>query len=884
MRSWTKTGAALLGGFATIFGASLGVASLASTAHAGEKDWTIARVWDEATLYSISLSTPRPPIHARNLYHMSAGMYDAWAAYDPTARGVFFHEKHTAEDIDEARREAISYAAYRITKARFVPGNGPNIALIQAFLDSVLLDQGYDAGVTTIEGDSPAAIGNRIASIILAQGLGDSSNEQANYAANNGYLPVNLPMPFKIPGTEMFNPDRWQPLAFDFLILQNGEIIGASVQTFICPHWADVTPFALTDFDRDPDTTLYFDQGGPALMGSEELRASAVDLIELCSKLDPSLSETINISPAVFGNADLGSYDQPGYGLNPVTGDPYPDNIVKLADYGRAVAEYWADGPTSETPPGHWHSLANAMSDTMDTMGMPFRIGGVGDPIDRLEWDVKMYLAVGGANHDAAITSWGMKGHYDSTRPICFIRYMAEKGQSSDPDLPNYHPDGLPLIPGLIEQITAEDVQSGGRFEDFVRLIYDPNLGEPIGTNFRVGEIAIRSWLGGFYGGVTGVATEGPLPAHAYRDEKGWHIGGYDLGTNDTPGVLNFARPPRTLMISEMRIDQQGDNTEIYVELSGPPGASLDGLSYVILGDEVQTGVPSSNGRVQLAVDLTGHSIGANGTFLMGKSRMTVAEPDLEPEYFCIHRIGNCTHFLVSGFSGYLGLDCDLFNTGFLQIQPWTKVIDSLSLRRSTGGEGIYSSTVLGPDEAKYQTYGVGWMLGTEWMPFQSSNFVTPPFAGYTSGHSTYSRSAAQALTEFTGSEYFPGGLMNFELPAGWSNFEVAPSEPITLQWVRFYDGADEAGISRVWGGIHPRIDDVPGRVSGSFVGKRAVRRALALFQGLAQSADITLDGTVDAADVAALLGNWGSSGVGDLNGDGVVDALDLGLLLNNWG
>jgi len=872
---------------AATLAAGIAATTFVASAHAGgEPEKSIARIWDEATLFSISLSTPRPPIHARNLYHMSAGMYDAWAAYDDTARGVFFHEKHVAEDIDAARHEAISYAAYRITKARFVPGNGPNIAQIQAYLDSVLDDLGYDAGVTTTEGDSPAAIGNRIAAIILAQGLADNSNETANYAANNGYLPSNPPTPFKIPGTvDLLDPNRWQPLAFDFLILQNGEIIGAAVQVFICPHWAAVTPFALTDFDRDAETTLYFDQGGPPLFGSEALRADAVDLIALAAKFDPSFTETINISPAVFGNAELGSYHQPGYGLNPVTGEPYADNIVPVADYGRAVAEYWADGPTSETPPGHWHSLANKMSDTKVALGEPLLIGGEGLPVDRLEWDVKMYLAVGGANHDAAITSWGMKGHYDSSRPITFIRHMAELGQSSDPMLPNYHPDGLPLIPGLIELVTEDDVAPGGPLEHFVRLVYEPLSGEPIGINDCVGLVKIRGWLGGFYGGVTGVSTEGPQPAHAYRNDKGWHIGGYDLGTDDTPGVLNFARPPRGVVISEMRWDHQGDTTDAYVELSGPPGASLDGITYVVLGDEVQTGVPSSQGRIQLAVDLTGHTINANGTFLIGSANMTLATPDLVPVPFTtVHRIGNATHFLVTGYNGYLGLDCDLFNTGFLQIEPWTSVIDSISLRRSTGGEGIYSTTVVGPDDAKFQTYGVGWMLATEWMPYQSSNFVTPPFAGYTSGHSTYSRSAAQALTEFTGSEYFPGGLMEFPLPQGWSNFEVAPSQPITLQWVRYYDGADEAGISRVWGGIHPRADDVPGRVSGHSVGQRAVRRAFALFDGLAQSPDITLDGMVGGADLGALLNNWGGSGVGDLNGDGVVDGADLGILLNSWG
>jgi len=874
---------------AFLLAGAIGAATFTSGASAADSDHTIARVWDEHMLSSIALITPRPPIVARILYHVSAGMYDAWAAYDPTARGVFFHEKHTADDVEAARHEAISYAACALMRARFNAGNGPNVAQIQASIDALMLDLGYDPNNASTIGDSPAAIGNRVAEAIQAATLNDGANQQANYAANNGYLPVNLPLPFKIPGTEMFNPNRWQPLAFDFLILQNGEVIGAAVQTFIGPHWAGVVPFALNNLDRHPQTTLFFDQGPPPPFDSPQLRAEAVDLIERHSWLDPADPATMNISPAVFGNAPLGAQVGSGYGSNPVTGGNYPDNIVKRADYARAVAEYWADGPDSETPPGHWHSIANAMTDLKVALGEPLLIRGEGLPVDRLEWDVKMYLALGGANHDAAITAWGMKGLYDSSRPISFIRLMASLGQSSDPGLPSYHPQGLPLIPGLIELITEEDVAPGGRFEDFVQIVYEPFSGEPLGINNRVGELAIRSWLGGFYGGVTGVATEGPLPAHVYRDSKGWHIGAYDLGVDDTPGTLNFARPPRAIQISEIRLDHQGDNRDIYIELSGPAGASLDGLTYVILGDEVQAGiggdgVPSSQGRVQQAINLTGHQIGANGTFLIGKSGMTLATPDLSPDYFSIRRISNTTHLIVTGFAGYLGQDLDIFNTGFLAFQPWSSIVDSLSLRRSSDGAGIYSPTVLGPDEAKSHTYGVGWMPGVEWMPYQASNFVTPPFAGYTSGHSTYSRASAEALTQFTGTEYFPGGLFEFTLPKGWSNFEVAPSAPTTLQWVRYYDAADESGLSRIYGGIHPIADDIPGRISADSVGRRAIGRAFALFDGLAQSPDLNFDGIVDGADLGALLNNWGGAGVGDLNGDGVVDGADLGILLNSWG
>src|SRR6185295_15203224 len=161
---------------------------------------------------------------------------------------------------------------------------------------------------------------------------------------------------------------------------------------------------------------------------------------------------TMDISPASYGNNPLGTNDGTGYPLNPVTGEPYAPQVVPRGDFGRVIAEYWADGPTSETPPGHWNVLANAVSDRL----VEKRIGGTGPALDDLAWDVRVYFAVNAAVHDAAIGCWGTKRVYDSVRPISMIRYMGELGQSSDSLGPSYDPDGLPLVPGLIEVITPE--------------------------------------------------------------------------------------------------------------------------------------------------------------------------------------------------------------------------------------------------------------------------------------------------------------------------------------------------------------------------------------------------------------------------------------------
>ena len=113
---------------------------------------SVARQWNDTMLNSIKKDRVRPPVQARNLFHASVAMYDAWAAYDPNARGYFFTEKIAANDIEAARRESVSYAAYRIMKHRFA--TSPNIALINPILDARMAALGYPTNVTTTVGNT----------------------------------------------------------------------------------------------------------------------------------------------------------------------------------------------------------------------------------------------------------------------------------------------------------------------------------------------------------------------------------------------------------------------------------------------------------------------------------------------------------------------------------------------------------------------------------------------------------------------------------------------------------------------------------------------------------------------------------------------------------
>jgi hypothetical protein len=587
----------------------------ACAAPAAHPEWSVARRWNETLLDAIRRDLPAPTVHARNLFHVSAAMWDAWAAYDPAASGYFLGEKHEARDVAAARNEAISYAAYRIIDARYLDSIGAVETITE--IDDLMEELCYSIDVTSTGSDDPAALGNRIARTVLDATRTDGSNEAEGYV-DPDYSPVNPPLVVDASRVRMRDPNRWQPLQLAEMISQNGIPVENASQEFIGPHWGFVTGFALPDGGSDG---LPIDPGDPPYLGDpvsdRAFKEGALEVLGYSSLLDPAAGVEIDISPATLGANPLGTYDGTGHPVNPATGAPYAPNIVNQGDFSRAVAEFWADGPDSETPPGHWNTLANSVSDALEP---DLRIGGSGEPVGRLEWDVKLYLALNGATHDAAVAAWGAKGYYDYVRPISMIRYMGGLGQSSDADGPSYHPDGLPLVPGLVEVVTDATTAAGERHETLA------------GSE---GRIAVRAWAGT-------------------------------------------------------------------------------------------------------------------------------------------------------------------------------------------------------PDDVARETAGVGWILADNWVPYQKPTFVTPSFAGYVSGHSAFSRAGAEVLTAFTGSEYFPGGLGEWIIPAGTLEFEAGPATDITLQWATYADASDQAGISRLYGGIHVRADDLAGRMMGATIGRNAWDLARQYFDGTA--------------------------------------------------
>ena len=110
---------------------------------------------------------------------------------------------------------------------------------------------------------------------------------------------------------------------------------------------------------------------------------------------------------------------------------------------------------------------------------------------------------------------------------------------------------------------------------------------------------------------------------------------------------------------------------------------------------------------------------------------------------------------------------------------------------------------------------------GGTWFPYQPATFPTPPFPEYSSGHSNFSAAGAEILKRFTNSDAFGATVT---LAAGSSKVEsgAVPTSDVTLSWPTFSDAADQAGISRRYGGIHFEQGDLdapngPGRRAGAW-------------------------------------------------------------------
>jgi hypothetical protein len=314
--------------------------------------------WDAAALQGVRDSRLSAPVAARSLAVVHTCMYDAWAAYDDRAIGTQLRgalRRPASERTLANKEKAISYAAYRAL-----------VDLLPADTDSVykpLIKQlGYDPNDNSTDIETPTGIGNVACAAVLEFRHHDKSNQlgdlaQGPYSDWTHFRPVNMPSPFpmRLPVIHPIDMNHWQPLIY---VGSTGDF---TTQMFTAAQWCYVTPFAMSSGDEFRGVAKSMP---PAVYGSDEYRAQAEELIKLSAG---------------------------------------------LTDEQKMIAEYWSDGPDSESAPARWNAFAQWVS---------------ARDHHSLDDDVKMFFALNNALLDASIAAWDMKREFDSVRPVTAIALL----------------------------------------------------------------------------------------------------------------------------------------------------------------------------------------------------------------------------------------------------------------------------------------------------------------------------------------------------------------------------------------------------------------------------------------------------------------------------
>src|SRR5947209_15772542 len=147
----------------------------AAAAAQGASSNSVARVWDERALAAIRADTPHPPAQARNYFSLSVCMWDAWAAYDPTAVGYVYRGKFSSTNLLADRNKAISYAAWRMLKERHVYSK--TAATTLAADDVQMAALGYDTNNASRVTSDPAGVGNSVYDAVSAWFINDGARQ-----------------------------------------------------------------------------------------------------------------------------------------------------------------------------------------------------------------------------------------------------------------------------------------------------------------------------------------------------------------------------------------------------------------------------------------------------------------------------------------------------------------------------------------------------------------------------------------------------------------------------------------------------------------------------------------------------------------------------------
>ena len=343
---------------------------------------------------AIRIDLPRPPVHARNLFHLSAVMWDAWATYDK-AIPLLHRERHTAGDVAAARVEAISYAAYRLLLHRYQSqvGGAVSAACFRAFMQKLA-----PIPTTPPPPATPARHRQPHRRHRHRRHPGGRRQRTNNYADTTGWTPVNRPG-HRRRRHHAQDPSIWQQLNLAVAETQNGIVTMAGVQKYIgsTPAWCRPSPWcarARPDLLRPaapPHLRLARHEGTGWSTSSEDRRAR-----------HPGRRDHRYL-PGACGNNPSAPTTAGGTAKNP----PPARRTRRRACRAATSRGSWRS--SGRTAPFRDRPATGTCSPSTSPTRPASRASWAAPArrSTRSRWDVKVHLALNGAVHDAAIAAWG---------------------------------------------------------------------------------------------------------------------------------------------------------------------------------------------------------------------------------------------------------------------------------------------------------------------------------------------------------------------------------------------------------------------------------------------------------------------------------------------
>ena len=738
---------------------------------------TILVLWDQAIQAALAELSSDPTI-ARRAYEMvHTSIYEAWAAYDPIAIGTVYMVGLQVDSslINEANKmEAMSYAAY-VAAMELFPYQ-------QEIFDQLMADLGYSSDLDDLLSDA-SVLGIKAAEAVIANSVFDGSNQKNDYADTSGYTLVNTESDSAI------ELDSWTPTYVS--INSDGP---ETLQQFLTPHWpqiiVDQYSGGLSVENENPTISVLWDQAIQAAVIQESPGPT------IASRAYAIVHSSIYEAWA--------AYDPIAIGTAYLDGLQVDTNLINDANKMEAMS-YAAYVAALDLFPDQHEIFDKLLGD----LGYSYNLEGV-----LSDAAVLGIMAAEAVLADRVNDGSNQANDYAATSAYTPV--------NTDPDsvveLDRWTPTYVPIDSGGPEtlqqfltphwgDVTPFALDNGGELR--------PVAPEPFFNSFLDASIDMASKTITLHG-LSDSATQQELQTLKQQlFDLYEHTASFD-------DVKNFIKAAKT----HIRTGEPQD-TELILDVSKSLIGPVVNPGFIKQAEDIVAASAALTQEQKVIAEFWedgGGTAFPPGTWMtFGQFVSARDEHSLDDDAQLFFALANAV------------MDAGIATWEAKVFYDYARPVSAIRDLGHLGLIGEFDENFGGYVITAYagEDFGVTQILATDFITYQNLEAdPSPPFAEYTSGHSSFSAAGAEVLKLFTGSEDFGASVeIDFFLFE-----EQSPDAPVILEWDTFDEAADEAGLSRIYGGIHFDDGDINGRILGEEVGAAVFELAQTYIDGTADN------------------------------------------------